>query len=297
MSSAVRELKAAPKSGLSTRGRQPMLDVMRLLAAYAIVWLHSPPSADFAGATALGRFAVPFFTAAAVFLTWDGLARQPDRNVAQYVRSRFLRIYVPFLAWSLIYLAFKALKALLLPSQPNDFPGAEVFWLGSFFHLWFMPFILAITLAVFFVGRKVIGRAGRENFTLAVCLLLGWQIAWLPVDRSGSSSSFWQLALDALPAALWGVALAIAWQRGAADWLRRRTVSWAGLAFSVLLTAAVCYLLRNRLAENLAGVALLVFALGDWRCAPRPWLGAACRCWIGLPSSGRWPMAFTCRIC
>ncbi len=242
-----------------------MLDVVRLIAAYAIVWLHTPLSLDFARATATGRFAVPFFTAAAVFLTWEGLVRQPRRSPRQYVRSRLLRIYVPFLAWSVIYLAFKAAKSLLLPGVPNDFPGVEVLWLGSFFHLWFMPFILVTTLAVFFCGRAVVGHAGRETATLVACLMLGWVIAWLPADRSSLTSNFCQLALDALPAAFWGIALAIVWQGGAARWLQRPQVGWAALALALLSTAIVAYLLRNRLAENLAGLGLLIFALADWR--------------------------------
>ena len=138
------------------------MDILRLVAAYAIVWLHAPTGLDFARWTALGRFAVPFFTAAAVLLTWEGLVRQPRRSPAAYVRSRVSRIYVPFLAWSGIYLAFKGAKALLLPGAPNDFPGLEVFWLGSFFHLWFMPFILITTLAVFFAGRTIIGHPGAR---------------------------------------------------------------------------------------------------------------------------------------
>jgi peptidoglycan/LPS O-acetylase OafA/YrhL len=172
---------------------------------------------------------------------------------------------VPFLAWSGIYLAFKAVKALLLPNQPNDFPGLEVFWLGSFFHLWFMPFILVTTLAVYCLGRHVAGRPRREEIALFAVLVLGWQIAWLPVDRSQAVASFAQLATDALPAALWGVALAIARGRGAANFLRRPAAGYCALTAAVLLTALVFYLGRNRLVENLAGVALLVFALADWR--------------------------------
>jgi peptidoglycan/LPS O-acetylase OafA/YrhL len=266
MSIATLELPAAPlQVAPPAAGRRTMLDVMRLIAAYAIVWLHSPQSPDFARVTATGRFAVPFFTAAAVYLTWEGLARQPRRSAGQYAWSRFQRIYVPFMAWSAIYLAFKAAKAILLPNQPNDFPGIDVLWLGSFYHLWFMPFILVTTLAVFFLGRVVVGRGGRELLSLATCLMLGWVIAWLPADRESLTVSFWQLAADALPAACWGIALAIAWQRGMAIWLRRPGVGCTALTVSLLCMALDAWLLRNRLAENLAGLALLIFALADWR--------------------------------
>jgi peptidoglycan/LPS O-acetylase OafA/YrhL len=250
--------------------RRSMLDVARLVAAYGIVWLHSPQSASFGRWTAPARFAVPFFTAAAVFLAWEGLARNRQRTLIEYARSRFVRIYIPFLAWSGIYLAFKAGKAVLLPDQSNVFPGVELLWLGSFYHLWFMPFILATTLAVFVIGRQVVGRHSngprtRENFALVVCLLLGWLIAWWPADRLSATMSFWQLASDALPAAFWAVALAIVWQRGAGAWLRRPAVAGVAFGLAVLLEAIVWYAYRSRPAENLAGIAFLIFALGDWR--------------------------------
>ena len=88
-------------------------------------------------------------------------------------RGRLLRIYVPFLAWSGVYLAFKAVKVRLLPRPAERFPGIEVLWLGSFFHLWFMPFILATTLAVFLVGRTIVGRPVRAKRLLDAVLWPG----------------------------------------------------------------------------------------------------------------------------
>ena len=84
-----------------------------------------------------------------------------------------MRIYVPFLAWSGIYLAFKGGKALLLPGQPNDFPGVDLLWLGSFYHLWFMPFVLLVTLAVFCLARIAAGDRAREFGLLFVALIAG----------------------------------------------------------------------------------------------------------------------------
>src|ERR1043165_5782748 len=124
------------------RRRLASFDAARLVAAYCIVWLHSLRSAELAPWNILGRFAVPFFAAAAVFFVIESVRHQPGRTFAEYARNRFRRIYVPFLAWSGIYLVFKLIKSLLVPDQPNDFPGIEALWTGTFFHLWFMPFVL-----------------------------------------------------------------------------------------------------------------------------------------------------------
>src|SRR5262245_42133733 len=100
------------------KSRLAWLDFSRLFAAYSIVWLHALRSPQLGSWTILGRFAVPFFTASAVFFVIDGLRRHPDRTLREYTVNRFLRIYFPFLAWSLIYLVFKATKKIVLPDEP-----------------------------------------------------------------------------------------------------------------------------------------------------------------------------------
>jgi surface polysaccharide O-acyltransferase-like enzyme len=239
-----------------------MLDVCRLLAAYAIVWLHTPRPVAWADASLVGRFAVPFFTAAATLFAWQAGVRS-QRGVAEYTRSRLTRIYVPFLAWSCIYLVFKGAKALLLPGEPNDFPGIEFLWLGSFYHLWFMPFILLVTLAVFCLGRCA-NNVFRQTAVFVAALVVGGLLAWWPADDLAANASFAQLALDALPSACWAVALAIIYTRGGSAYLSSRRVSAVCLAAAVALTILLCDLGRNRLIENLSGVALLLFALGNW---------------------------------
>ncbi len=241
-----------------------MLDVCRLLAAYAIVWLHTPRPAAWADLGLLGRFAVPFFTAAATFFAWQAGSRAGDRTVVGYARSRLMRIYVPFLGWSGIYLAFKGAKALLLPNEPNDFPGIDLLWLGSFYHLWFMPFVLLATLAVFCLARVAAGIRGCEIGMVALATVAGLDIALLPADRSLSTVGFGQLALDALPSVCWGIVLAIGCQSGGRGWLSSRRIGGVCLVLAAALTLLLCDLGRNSLVENLSGVALLVFTLGDW---------------------------------
>ena len=134
MSTAILDNPTAPlEEPAKVRRRLELFDAARLAAAIGIVWLHTPRSVQLAHWSLLGRFAVPFFSAAAVFFVIDGLRRQPHRSVRQYAFNRFQRIYVPFLAWSVIYLVFKWVKSLALPDQPNDFPGVEAFWTGTFF--------------------------------------------------------------------------------------------------------------------------------------------------------------------
>ena len=103
--------------------------------------------------------------------------RKPERTFVEYGCSRFLRIYLPFLAWSAVYLGFKAAKSRLLPDQPNDFPGIEILWTGSFYHLWFMPFILLVSLAAFLVAKFVHGRESLRWPVAIVSLAAGFALS------------------------------------------------------------------------------------------------------------------------
>src|SRR5215471_2376240 len=173
-------LKAPPlksESAPLVRTRLAWFDAARLVAAYSIVWIHTPRSAELAPWTVLGRFAVPFFAAAAVFFVIDGVHRQPQRGFVKYAIGRFQRIYVPFLAWSAIYLAFKVAKGALLPDQSNDFPGLSALWRGTFLHLWFMPFILVTSLVTFAVARAIVCRPNWQWVTCCLALLGGLGLA------------------------------------------------------------------------------------------------------------------------
>ncbi len=103
-----------------------------------------------------------------------------------------------------------------------------------------------------------------ESVVFVAALVVGGLLAWMPADQSASSANFAQLALDALPSACWAMALSILYARGGLAYLSSRRVSAVCLAAAVGLTILLCDMGRDRLIENLSGVALLLFALGNW---------------------------------
>lgn len=250
-----------PQAAPPVPQRRVLLDAARLLAAYAIVWLHVPRSAALASSTALGRFSVPFFTAAAVFFVWESLGRGRSRTVVQYAGNRVLRLYVPFLAWTAAYLLFKVAKLWLAPLQPNDFPGVEVMLVGGHYHLWFLPFIFVVTLAVFAIGKKIVGNGIFEGRLAIVAAMIGTALAVAPVPQSGMTAELWWMAL---PSAFLGLTLAIAYRHGAQRLMESAAATWLGLAATLLGTGYVWIFGRNTLAETIAGLGFFIFALGKW---------------------------------
>jgi len=197
--------------------RLALLELARWIAIYAIVWLHTVQSDLLRPSTVLTRFAVPFFVAACVYLIFQGVHRNPQRTFVRYGWSRFLRIYVPFLGWCVIYLAFKVLKGVFFPNQPNEYPhGWEVLrilWTGTFYHLWFMPFILLVSLAAFLVA-KIVNQLAWLRWPVAIgSLIAGLALTVPAVAEAGGWEDFpSQYVVFAMPAMFWAITLGLAFR-------------------------------------------------------------------------------------
>jgi surface polysaccharide O-acyltransferase-like enzyme len=260
-------------AGASTP-RLALLEVARWIAIYAIVWLHAVRSDILRPSTVLTRFAVPFFVGACVYLVFQSVYRNPQRTFIGYGWSRFLRIYVPFLGWSAVYLGFKALKSVSLPDQPNEYPqGLEVLWTGTFYHLWFMPFILLVSLAAFLVA-KMVSKVEALRWPVAIGSLAAGVALTVPAvtDAIGSNDSSWQYVVDAIPAMFWAMTLALAFRPAAAlptptpaHCTGRVSPCPCRLLMDISVFAGSMIWLaiygRSAFCENLAGLSLLLIAL------------------------------------
>ena len=222
--------------------RLTSLDAARTVAIFAIVWIHTPRSDAMIPTIAIGRFAVPFFVAAAVLMMLRGFASKPDRSLAQFARSRAQRLAIPFVAWTVIYLLFKLAKRVIAPDQPNDFPGWEILFQGSAYHLWFLPFLIFVSLFVACTAKPVIGirhtcfagvLAALVALRLAITPFPGQHLAW-------DGLSFMWLALPAVFAA-YAVFLFL---RADVDWWRHEPV---------IRSVSVCVLIGSTIYLSRAG--------------------------------------------
>mgnify|MGYP001552317873 CR=1 FL=1 len=252
------------------------LDAGRLLAAAAVVWIHSlginPHHAWLSDA---GRFAVPFFAFAATALIGESFRRAHAAvrrtPFPHYAAARFLRIYVPFAVWSLLYFLLRDAKHLLHPAaSPAITLDLSVFLVGTAHHLWFLPFIFLITLAAYPLAKLLI-RKGPLARGLAVLLLLAGIAACIvpsPVSYDDAASGAWNhakyalgLGWNALPAACWGLAVIPLFPRLQTLFQRSRMLGIPALAFSA---AAMVFDMRygdHMPLSNIAGVAFFFAAI------------------------------------
>lgn len=192
------------------------LEVGRVAAAIAIVWLHTagigPRVAPLGSA---GRFAVPFFTLLAAALIADRCSRGGNAGLGEFARQRLVRLYVPFLFWCAVYLGLRLLKHALRPAGHAPPVGPHLLVVGSAHHLWYLPFLLLVSIAV----RLVSPVAAYARLVAASTFIAGGlAMAFIPLRRPHNppDAGFLNqlnylvvLGWAALPAALWGTAVGL----------------------------------------------------------------------------------------
>ena len=227
---------------MQTAGRIEMLDAVRFLAAAGVILLHSvplyPPNVSLG---ALGRFAVPFFTMVAVALTVDGIRRKPDGLLKAYVKGRFQRIYAPFLVWTAIYLLLRNVKYQFIAHEPWVWPDWSMLLSGSAHHLWFLPFILGVTMAAAFLAKFILFRLPVWGViflsivaAVATCHLDSYQSVLGGLGSPGKLgiSYFLLMVRHTLPSALLGLAFGRVWIE-LQGMTGRAALAWGGLVVAV----------------------------------------------------------------
>jgi fucose 4-O-acetylase-like acetyltransferase len=241
-------------------------DVLRLVAALAVIVAHSPGLDHVPDWSLPLRFAVPYFCCTAVHFAFVQYGkRRPPIALREYFDDRFERVYRPFAIWSLAYVftQLAAYWAGIADSEPTL--GIQLFLLGGAAHLWFIPYILVAGLAAYTVLPLASRRPGAFGAAAALVALglSAWQ-CWTPgrpedlplppqlVARStaifaGFAIAAWVLGLELSPST-------------------RRLVGIIGIAF-----AATCSWLAvsnggsRVMWGSVIGVSAYCACLGGWR--------------------------------
>lgn len=252
------------------------VDLAKLAAAAAVVWIHVTNCEESRALLPLCRFAVPFFTCAAVYFVLQKIACN-EVPFAAYCIQRAQRLYLPFVVWSLVYLAARELKHKVLGfGAPIDFSPALLLN-GTAHHLWFLPFICLVSIVAYGLARALPPPRPERRTTWAAGFLLGGvALAFVrcPVPFRSTEhpfSYFIDHAWEALPAAFFGAGL---------FWLlatRRpgRVVRWAVLAVGLAVILSEFIYRGRTITANVAGACLLFFTATQpnrtWMNAVSPW--------------------------
>jgi peptidoglycan/LPS O-acetylase OafA/YrhL len=221
---------------------------------HAAAWEALSPASRFANALAnsLSRFAVASFVAASFFLLARSLAARPEPYGA-VVRKRFARIAPAYLFWSAVFMVVQGLRvAAGKHSLAAGFgwakeapPWAYALLAGAppnMYHLWFVPMLLALTLA-FPLARGLARGPAAIAAAAGFLALADWLNAHQPAVVAASPwGGFWwpgtRVVTYAAFATLgWAAAQAVA--RGPSLAARRALVLLGALAIAFALVVFV----------------------------------------------------------
>ncbi|MGL4514800.1 MAG: acyltransferase family protein [Lacipirellulaceae bacterium] len=260
---AVADAPASP----APEGRWELLDAVRIVAAASVVWHHAMTGTPWMG---IGRFSVPFFAAAAAFFAVRHASRRPDEPLVQFVLARGSRILGPFFAWSIVYTLVRQITSLFLPVvTPVSFEWWR-FYTGPTHHLWFLPFVFVVCVVAALTG--LVAQRSRASAVAIVAACVGGAIAIAVYDFSGWEAEHLyapRMWVEASPAALLGLAYAVAWFH--VPQLRITPRASYGLV-TILATAWIVALGGGRYVPlaTAAGVGALLCALSSRRPAWLP---------------------------
>jgi len=134
------------------------IDVFRGFAMYAVIIVHIdegvkvfPPG--WLSITNFASFSVPFFLATAFYLAINKLYTSRRRYP---LKSRLLRLLIPYGIWSVLYLLYKVAKYIATGGQDRLFqlfqdPLSLVFFGDASYHLYFLPLLAMGTVLIKFV--------------------------------------------------------------------------------------------------------------------------------------------------
>ncbi len=188
-------------------------DLLRILAAVTVVVIHvmaaylsnrsTVASPDLGLVLANGlHYAVPLFTFLSGVLSWGVVWSRSAGAYRRFMRSRFARIGVPYLFWSVVYYLLRPVAGVgkfPVGVMANVRRFAILFISGdTWYHLYYLPMILVL-LAFTPLASRLVHRAPEVLVLLAVAIrVLGFETIVGIVGRLPWDAAFQPLATDVL---------------------------------------------------------------------------------------------------
>ena len=248
--------------------RNVLLDVVRLVFAFGVAAIHlapNTPAAEKVGQSFL-LFAVPFFLMAGMYFFVGRLAGGETVPTARDLH--FERLWLPYLAWTLIYAALHAGKDMAMHRPVGINVPAVALYGGAAVQMYFLPLLLLLQCWAWSVAllwrapeRRVLGGA---IFVLATVFAVG--------GRSEQALGFQAVFLSGV---LYPGGAFLLWRFRDSAAFRRGNVPVAAGLVAVLLALVILGDPRDLLRYGrgaVAGYAAASLALAwpvHWRLGPR----------------------------
>lgn len=268
--------------------RNETIDVVRLVAAVGIIYIHAIRSPALDASRNLFRFAVPFYLFASLFYQAQSLRRKTSKTFLEVAWGRVKRLYVPFLAWSVVYLLARDLKHISMLGIGSVGLNVGMLWKGVEYHLWFLPYLLIWSLVLTALDRGLLRRWSVLRWpVIVVSIAAGLVVALSPMPSSWDETfdnptyayvQFWR----AFPAASWALGFALFMTARSADAWVPRWVGWLGLLLTLVCSAMQVFQGISLIPRAATGLGTMLMALAPWRLPLTPLLARLGRYSYGI---------------
>lgn len=173
---------------MSQKDRLVGIDLWKGIAAFAVVFIHSPNSIFGSNNLltlklgAFFNFAVPFFLVTSFYLSAYKY-HSAHKNIS--IRARLKFLFIPYIVWSSIYLIMRTFKHFSTSDYSKihelfSDPVALIFFGSSAVQLYFIPLLLVGTvvhkLVCYFVQRKSITIRQLFVFLIITTSIYNWSL-------------------------------------------------------------------------------------------------------------------------
>ena len=254
-------------------------DLVRAFAAISVIWVHAGRSAEWHALhlSDLGRWGTAFLNMLAAFFLvvtlQKFLVRTPGvAGASSFLGHRLARIGLPFVIWSLVYVAARGLNYVLFGKATDLQLSPTLLVHGTTYHLWFLPYLMLISTLAMPAVYWAIGSKVRERVLSAITAAIAMYIlfapvpTWLPSDQHSLTVIFGTVYMRS-PAFLFGLTFGLLY----VSKFKLQVPLALGLAGGVMaVLAAGCSTISTTEAVDMvwyriAAVGAFVVALMPWR--------------------------------
>jgi len=168
------------------------IDLFRGVSAYAVILIHAgtlmlylglPTNSWTTALRAVSSFAVPFFLASSFYLMTSKLYTNNEKfSIGSNIKSRSVRLLLPYFYWSVIYLGLRLVKALATSEDLSKLfqdPVLLIFLGGASIHLYFLPLLFTgsfLIIVAEFLAKRRINLLVLLFLLLLSTIIYEWQI-------------------------------------------------------------------------------------------------------------------------
>jgi peptidoglycan/LPS O-acetylase OafA/YrhL len=262
-------------------------DVVRGMAAIAVIWIHCGQSAlwNDHNLSAAGSWGTAFLNSLAGFFVVFALIRRANQGTTTFLLHRVWRIYGAFAVWSLVYAA-ERLANLLVFHKPTLLRWDwDVLFFGTKYHLWFLPYLLTVTVLTLPLVVWALRSQRRMAGVTVLLVIMASAIIILPEPeallRGREAMPLFHLYTRA-PGFLFGLAIGLWMLSGFRPRVEvRHAVACAAVVVLAMYLSLTTELPKHALNRIGATAAVLV-ALAPWRGKFVRWLGSMGKLGFGV---------------